>query len=318
MVSLKDDLWVEKYRPKNLDDFVWQDNNQRAMIEQIIKIGKLPNMLITGSPGVGKTTLARIIINELKIEDTDVMEINGSVENGIDVIREKIYSFVSRVGLGNIRCVLFDEADYLSHHSQASLRNIIETYANNARFIFTCNYHHKIIPALKSRCQHYHISELNKDNFILRAGKILIEENIDFSVETLKEIVDQTFPDMRKCINMLQQSSVNGKLIKSSIDEKTLNPEWYDIVVKFLKEKKINEARKYVVNVLPLEEYEDFYRFLYENLNLYCDDEEEEKIAILTIREGLVNHSICADREINLSATMVKLSMIKQIKEGKI
>lgn len=309
---MKNDLWVEKYRPKNIEDYVWKDDTQRKMIEEIIRSKKLPNMLLSGSPGVGKTTLAKIILNELNISEADILEINGSIENGIDVIREKITTFVSRIGLGNIRCVLFDEADYLSQYSQASLRNIIETFSNNSRFIFTCNYPHKIIPALKSRCQVYHIDELDKDNFFLRAGKILIEENIDFDVENLKEIVEKTFPDMRKCINTLQQFSFDGKLNKIN-GEKEM-PDWYENVLKLFKNKKINEARKIIVNSISQEEYEDFYRFLYENMKLYCDDEEEEKAAILIIREGLVNHSICADSEINLSATLVKLSMIKDLK----
>ncbi len=310
---MKNDLWVEKYRPTNLEDYVWKDEKQKKMIEEIIKNKKLPNILLSGSPGVGKTTLARIILRELDILEADILEINGSIENGIDIIRQKISNFVSRIGLGNIRCVLFDEADYLSQFSQASLRNIIETYSNNARFIFTCNYPHKIIPALKSRCQTYHIDELDKDSFFFRAGKILIEENVEFEMDDLKEIVDKTYPDMRKCINTLQQFSYEGRLHK--IDENNNDfPDWYENVVELFKNKKINEARKIIVNSISQEEYEDFYRFLYENMNLYCDNEEEEKSAILIIREGLVNHSICADSEINLSATIVKLSMIKDLK----
>ena len=214
------------------------------------------------------------------------------------------------MGFGSVRYVLFDEADYLTANAQASLRNLMEQYSAASRFILTCNYPHKIIPALKSRAQQYHFYELDKEEFTLRAATVLDNEEIDFDPEVLIQFVDGSYPDLRKCINMLQQYSVNGRLLPFNEDDAG-EPDWYEPVVEMFKTGKINEARKIIVQNIQQEEFEDFYRFLYDNLEFFGSTEDKQMEAILVIREGLINHALCADAEINLSATLVKLSMIE-------
>lgn len=304
------DLWVEKYRPNDFDNYVWRDDKQREQMEELVKKGNLPHLLFSGSPGIGKTTLAKTLLHQLNVSPEDVLELNGSVENGVDIIRDRITNFVTKIGFGGIRYVLFDESDYLSQAAQASMRNLMETYSAGARFILTANYPHKIIPALKSRCQHYHFQELDKDSFTVRAATVLAEESVEFDIETLDTFVEATYPDLRKCINLLQQYSINNTLQPFSEDDAG-TPEWYADMIILFREGKINEARKLIVANIVQEEFEDLYRFLYENIDLFGKTEEQQMEAILIIRKGLVDHTICADSEINLSATLVELSRIR-------
>ena len=308
---MEHDLWVEKYRPSKLDDYVWRDDNQKLQMEEILKKGNLPHLLFSGSPGIGKTTLAKILLHELKVNPADILELNGSTENKIETIREKITNYVSLMGFGGIRYVLYDEADYLTPASQAGLRNLMETYSKGARFILTANYPNKIIPALKSRTQHYHFHELDKNEFIIRVATILAEENIEFEIEILEKFVEATYPDLRKCINLLQQYSIQGVLNKFENDDAG-QPDWYEPVIEMFKSGMINEARKVIVENIQQEEYDEMYRFLYDNLELFSSDEEKQMEIILVIREGLVNHSLVADPEINLSATLAKLAMLNK------
>lgn len=309
METIEHDLWVEKYRPQDVNNYVWRDDLQKDQIIELLKKENLPHLLFSGSPGTGKTTLAKVLLNELKVNKADVLELNGSVENKIEIIRDKITNFVSLIGFGGTRYVLYDEADYLTPASQAGLRNLMETFSKNARFILTANYPHKIIPALKSRLQHYHFHELNKEEFAVRVAQILDNENVSYDVEQLMEFIEATYPDLRKCINLLQQYSVDGKLENFSKDDAG-QPDWYEPMIEKFKQGQINEARKIIIKNIQPEEYDDIYRFLYDNLEFFGDNEDSQMAAILIIREGLVNSSLCADKEINLSATLVKLSNI--------
>lgn len=182
-------------------------------------------------------------------------------------------------------------------------------YVTNGFVSHNCNYPHKIIAALKSRTQQYHFQELDREEFTLRAATILDQEEVDFDPETLMDFVDGSYPDLRKCINLLQQYSVKHKLLPLKEDD-TGDPDWYEPVIEMFKTGKINEARKIIVQNIQQEEFEDFYRFLYDNLEFFGDTEDKQMEAILIIREGLINHTLCGDAEINLSATLVKLSMI--------
>ena len=165
-------LWVEQYRPRDIDGYVFRDEAQRDQVKQWIKEGTIPHLLFSGAAGIGKTTLAKILINALNIDEYDVLEINASRTNSVDDVRDKITNFVSTMPFGQFKIVLLDEADYLSPNAQAALRGVMEEYAQTARFIMTCNYPHKIIPALHSRCQGFHIEKVDHTEFTARAATV--------------------------------------------------------------------------------------------------------------------------------------------------
>ena len=198
------ELWVEKYRPKTIDGYVFRDTHQREQIESWIKQGSIPHLLFSGNAGIGKTTLAKILLNELEVNDLDVLEINASRTNSVEDVRDKIVSFVQMIPFGDFKVVLLDEADYLSPNAQAALRGVMEEYHTTARFVLTCNYPNRIIPALHSRCQGFHIERVDITEFTARVATILVEENIEFDLDTLDTFVKATYPDLRKCINTVQ------------------------------------------------------------------------------------------------------------------
>ena len=170
-------LWVEKYRPNTLDGYVFRDSNQRQQIESWVKEKTIPHLLFSGNAGIGKTTLAKILLNLLEVNDLDVLEVNASRVNSVDDVRNKITNFVQMIPFGDFKVVLLDEADYLSHNAQAALRGVMEEYHTTSRFILTCNYPNKVIPALHSRCQGFHIEKVDVTEFTARVATILVEES---------------------------------------------------------------------------------------------------------------------------------------------
>ena len=303
------ELWVEKYRPKKLDDYVWRDNSQRRQVEQWVKDKSIPHMLLSGSPGIGKTTMAKMLINEIGIEDADVLEVNASRETGIDFIRNKIIPFVQMIPWGPFKVVLLDEADRLSGQAQDSLKGVIEEYSNYARFILTCNTPSRVVPALHSRCQSFHFEKIDLTEYTARAATILVEEGIDFDLDTLDNYVKVAYPDLRKCINLLQQHSQNGKLHVPEADDSGVKEWKYDMVTLF-KAGKISEARKLLCGKLSADEMPEVYRWLYDNIDVFGGEAQQEK-AVMILKQGMVDHPICIDAEINLSATLIKLARIE-------
>lgn len=302
-------LWVEKYRPKTMDDYVWIDNNQKSMIESWIKERYLPQLLLSGAAGTGKTTLAKVLINALNVEPADVMVINASRDNNVDTVRNKITNFGQTMPFGDFKIILLDEADYLSPNAQAALRGVMEQYANIVRFIITCNYPQKIIPALHSRCQTFNFKSLNEQDFFVYVLKILAQESVAADEETIRAFIKAHYPDLRKTINAIQQHSTTGTLILPSVEEDSGKDYRLEMVALF-RQGKLKEARNLICSQISLDEYEDMYKFLYRNLDFWGASDDQRDLAILKIREGLVNHSMCADPEINLSATLVELERI--------
>jgi len=302
-------LWTEKYRPNDIDGYVFRDDEQKAQVKTWIDGKSIPHLLFSGAPGVGKTTLAKILIKQLEIDDFDVLEINASRENSIDTIRDKITGFVQTMPFGDFKVVLLDEADYISPNGQAALRGVMETYHASARFILTCNYPNRVIPALHSRCQGFHIEKVDKTEFTARIATVLVAENVELDIETLDTYVRSTYPDLRKCLNLCQMNSTDGKLSNVKGDEGNTS-DWRVDAVNLFKAGKIVEARKLMCSTVRPEEMEDVFRWMYDNLELFSSTPEGQDSAIMAIRTGLVNHSFVADAEINLSATMVELSQI--------
>ena len=302
------ELWVEKYRPKKLEDYVFRDNHQKAQVQAWVKDESIPHLLFSGAAGIGKTTMAKMLVNELGIEAYDVLEINASRNNSVDEIRDKITGFVQTIPFGPFKVVLLDEADYLSPNAQAALRGVMEEYHSTSRFVLTCNYPNRIIPAIHSRCQGFHIEKIDQTEFTARVATILVEENIEFELDTLDNYVKVAYPDLRKCINMVQQN-VSGTKLSSPTRGDEGEADWKFEMVELFKEGKITQARKLLCGKVRAEEMEEIYRWLYDNLEIF-GEEEKQDTAVLTIKQGLVDHTLVADPEINLAATLIKLARL--------
>ena len=304
------ELWVEKYRPKTVEGYVFRDESHRRQIQAWIKEGSIPHLLLSGSPGIGKTTLAKILLNELEITDYDVLEVNASRETGIDFIRDKIIPFISMIPFGPFKVVLLDEADRLSQQAQDSLKGIIEEYSAHARFILTCNNPNRVQSPIHSRCNPMHFASVDQTEFTARAATILVEENIEFDLDRLDTYVKVTYPDLRSCIKLLQTNSIDGKLLDPRNEDSGVSD--YKIeMVELFKAGKIQAARSLLCSKAPAEDMESIFRWCYDNLDLFGDTEEKKDSAVLIIKQGLVDNALCADHEINLSATLIKLARLQ-------
>lgn len=303
------ELWTEKYRPKTIADYVFRDDAQRKQVQGWVDSKAIPHLLFSGAPGTGKTTLAKVLINMLDIDEYDVLEINASRENSVENVRDKITNFVQTMPFGEFKVVLLDEADYISPNGQAALRGVMETYASSSRFILTCNYPNKIIPALHSRCQGFHIEKIDHTEFTARIATVCVEEGVEIDIDTLDSYVKATYPDLRKCLNLCQMNTVDGKLIKPNEGD-SATADYKLAVVDLFKQGKILEARKMLCSQVRPEEMDELFRWMYDNLQLWGETQEQQDAAILIIAKGLRNIPMVADQEINLSATLVELCQI--------
>ena len=307
---MSDYLWVEKYRPKKIEDCILSQDIKETF-SQFLTQKEIPNLLLSGTAGTGKTTVARALCEEL---GADYIIINGSDEGRqIDTLRHKIKNFASTVSLtetSNHKVVIIDEADYMNADSvQPALRNFIETFYNNCRFIFTCNYRNKIIPALHSRCTVIDFTIKNGQKvktaklFMERMSFLLKSEHIEFDKKVLAELIQKYYPDFRRTINELQRYSVRGKIdsgILFSLSEAN-NKE----LVKTLKAKKFNDMRKWVVNNIdkePASLFRGIYDILYEAL-----DSKSIPQAILIIAGYQYKAAFVADQEINMVACLTEI-----------
>ena len=302
------ELWTEKYRPSTVGDYVFRDADQKRQVTGWVESGAMPHLLFSGAPGTGKTTLAKVLLNEMGVDDMDILIMNGSSQNGVDEVRDRITNFASTMSFGDMRYILLDEADYLTPNAQAALRNVMETYSNFCRFILTCNYPQKVIPALHSRCQGFHIEKLDTTEFTARIAQIAITEGVDIDLETLDTYVQASYPDLRKCINLVQQNVVDSVLQKPQAGDGNTS-DWMLAAVDLFKSSEYKKGREMIVSQARPEEYEEVYKFMYRNLELWGTSDLQQDQAVVIIRDGLAKSTLVADPEINLSATLIELQL---------
>lgn len=301
------ELWVEKYRPSTIKEYVFRDGHQRKQIETWIKDKSIPHLLFSGSAGIGKTTIAKVLLNELEINEYDILEINASRTNSVEDVRDKVVNFVQMIPFGSpFKVVLLDEADYLSPNAQAALRGVMEEYHTTSRFILTCNYPNRIIPALHSRCQGFHVEKTDMEEFIKRVETILAHEQVEYDLGSVADYVSVTYPDLRKCINMVQQNVHEGTLAPPNKGDAG-EADWKFEMIDLFKAGKVQDARKLLCGKIRPEEMEEVYRWLYDNISIFGEEATQNK-AILIIKQGLVDHTLVIDPEINLAATLIRLA----------
>lgn len=300
----KNNLWVEKYRPTSLKNYTYQSQDIKRQAEAILESNTIPNLMLSGIQGTGKTTFAGCLVNDFSIEKTDILRINASRESGIDTIRERITNFCQAYPLGKFKVVILEEADGLSIPAQKALRSPIEDYSDTVRFIFTCNYPHKIIPALHSRCQQIDFTAFDEDALIDRAVAVLEAEQVEVdSIDTLLSHIKAYAPDLRKILVSLQQSSTNGSLgpVAALGGGNEAEEEW----------KLCWQSAPNLERLLSLasgcdnNNYDGLYRTMYENAGQLPADKREN--AIIVIAEHLYKAGIVADQEINLVACLYKI-----------
>ena len=305
MVTTKDHtLLVEKYRSKDLNSYVGNEHIKKT-IEQYLGQNDIQNLIFYGPAGTGKTTLAKLIVNNL---DCDYLYINASDERGIETIRDKVSGFASTASFKPLKVVILDEADFLTIQAQASLRNVIETFSRTTRFIMTCNYVERIIDPLQSRCQVLKIIPPSKKEVAIHLASVMTTEGTLYEMEDLKTIVNQYYPDLRKCLNTIQLSTQDKKL---AIDKSVLVSSNY--MTQILKElsnakPKWREIRQIIANA-NVSDFEELYRYLYDNAHVYASG--REGMVAIYINEYSYQSNFRIDKEINCMGLIAKLIELK-------
>tara|TARA_Y100001936_G_scaffold251759_1_gene308872 strand:- start:1770 stop:2708 length:939 start_codon:yes stop_codon:yes gene_type:complete len=301
-------LWVEKHRPTKVDDCILPTNLKQTF-QEFVKDNQIPNLILSGGAGVGKTTIAKAMIDEIGATS---MMINGSEESGIDVLRTKIKNFASTSSLeGGRKYLILDEADYLNPQStQPALRGFMEEFHKNCGFILTCNYENRLIPPLHSRCSVVNFKIPNQEkpklamDFFKRVKDILTQENIKFEEKVVVELINKYFPDWRRTLNELQRYSTSGKIdagILVNLSEVNVNE-----LIEALRRKDLQSTRKWIVNNLD-NDHNRIFRTIYDTLLMHLSDDTSIKYAVHTIGEYQYKAAFVADQEINLLACMVVL-----------
>jgi DNA polymerase III delta prime subunit len=311
MNNLKKSLWVEAYRPKTISEVIFQDSRHEKFFKGIVESGELPNLLLQGIRGTGKTTISKALINDLKVDPSDVLLVKCSSEQ-IEVIRGKVEGFAMTFPTGKFKVVRLEEFDYLSHNSQALLRSLIEDSSQNCRFIATCNYINKVMPELRSRFQEFQFKGPDQDKVTLRMAEMLDREAVDFEPSDLVNYVAVGYPDVRKIIQLLQQNSTKNsgegvlhkKLLPSSGAE-AQEAEWKFALLDHLQKGELEKARSLVCKTATKEEYVGIYRFLYENLDRIKIKNKNQ--AIIIIADYLDRHGRSDDTEITLAGCFSEL-----------
>jgi DNA polymerase III delta prime subunit len=296
-------LFVEKYRSKVLDEYIGNEQ-LKQIVSQYINNNDIQNLLLYGTPGTGKTTLAKLIVNNI---NCDFLYINASDERGIDTIRDKVQGFASSASFKPLKIIILDEADFLTIQAQASLRNIIETYSRTTRFILTCNYLERIIDPLQSRCQVLKITPPSKKEVAQHVADVLDQEDISYENFNIAFIVNKHYPDIRKILNTCQVNTVDGELV---IDTSILTSSNYtDAILKELKSVNKNNFKniRQILADSNLSDFDEIYRFLYDNLDEYTKDGVQQAMIIIEIENYMYHANFRIDKEINVMALISKI-----------
>lgn len=298
---MKERTWYKKYQPSTIDGYVFQNEDTKEKVMEYIANGDIPNLLIDGIQGTGKTTLAKIFINEFNIDPSDVKIINASNENGIDKVRDEISSWCMTYPRGKFKVVLFEEADGLSKAAQKALRSVIDESEDTTRFMFTCNYTKDIIDPLQSRFTNIHVDSFDEEQLVLHAANILDKENIEFDAELLIDHVEKHKPDLRKIINSIQAASISGTL--KSPDELTTEGE--DFIEEW---KNVWSRRTSYAEVVKHIGYIDSYNFEKAYEIMYSSDAFEDKTKVIPIiAEHLYKAYTVSNQVINIDACLVRI-----------
>jgi replication factor C small subunit len=301
-------LWVEKYRPQTLAEYVGNETVKET-IQQYLDNNDIPHLLLHGKAGTGKTTLAKLIVNTIKC---DSMIINASDENNVDTVRNKVKNFASSMGFAGFKIIILDEFDYMTPNAQAILRNLMETFSKHCRFILTCNYHEKIIDPIKSRCQTFAITPPTKKDVAIQVTRILDAEKIKYDLKNVADIISSYYPDIRRILNTCQLQSAKGEL---KIDHQIMvESNFQTKLVDLLKAN--DDKRNMFMNIRQavadnrLNDYSEMYSMLYDKVDEYASGNTAN--VILTIAEGISKDALVVDKEIVFVATIIQiLNIIK-------
>ena len=302
METLKHSLWVEKYRPSELENYIGNDH-LKSKVSVYLESGDIPHLLLFGRAGTGKTTLAKLLINNI---DCDYLYINASDENSVDVVREKVKNFASTLGFKDMKVIILDECDYITPNAQAALRNLMETFSKNCRFVLTCNYVERIIDPIQSRCQSFQIIPPDRKQVAQHLANILNNENVQYDIKDIATIVNGGYPDIRRVINGAQRQVVNGKLV---IDENTITQNDYKLqVLEILKKQDKKSSFQSIRQLLAdskVTDFSDLYKLMFDTIDDWGQGHIAECILILSKYQQ--SDAVIVDKEINVMAMFVEI-----------
>ena len=302
MSDIKNSLWVEKYRPSNLDSYIGNEH-LKSKVKVYLESGDLPHLLLYGRAGTGKTTLAKLLVNNI---DCDYLYINASDENSVEVVREKVKNFASTLGFQTMKVIILDECDYITPNAQAALRNLMETFSKHCRFILTCNYVERIIDPIQSRCQSFQIIPPDRKQVAVHLGNILTKEQVESEIEDIVTIVNGGYPDIRRVINASQRQVVGGKLV---IDEgMAIQNDYKNQVLDILKTQDKKNSFKNIRQLLAdskVTDFSDLFRLLFDTVDDWGRGHVAECILILAQYQQ--SDAVVVDKEINIMAMFIEI-----------
>ncbi len=298
-------LWVEKYRPSDLETYIGNDQ-LKSKVKHYLDSGDLPHLLLFGKAGTGKTTLAKLLVNNI---DCDYLYINASDENNVETVRSKVKNFASTMGFKDYKVIILDECDYITPNAQAALRNLMETFSKHCRFVLTCNFVERIIDPIQSRCQSFQVIPPNKNDVAKHLHNIFTQEGVTYNREDLGIIVNSGYPDIRRVINGAQRQSIGGKL---SIDKQSIVENDYKMkLLEILKTQDRKNAFKNIRQLMAdskVTDFADLFRLLYDEVDSYGSGKVADCILIIAKYE--LSDAQVVDKEINAMAMLIEILMV--------